>query len=509
METIKLVIFDLDGTLLYTIKDISVALNYALKKHNLDLVSIDDTLSMVGNGVNELIIKAIKGNNDLFDLVKNDYRSYYLNHNNVYTYAYQGIMHLVKMLKRAKIKLAVLSNKSHDNTLSVINYYFPNMFDYVLGRCDNLNLKPSIDGVNVILNKLNVNKENVLYLGDSEVDVKTAQNANLVMGACLWGYRNKNALNGANLFFNSPKEIENYVLKTNDLIVNGVFLYDKPAGVTSQEAIINVKHKLTNLGYMIEKIGHAGTLDPLATGLLVVLLNDATKISPYLLNEDKAYIAKCLLGVKTDTLDIDGKVIDTKDTKVNEEEIDKVLDSFIGKQKQVPPMYSSIKIDGKKLYELARQNKEIDLDARDIEIYELNRTTKLINNEFSFYAHVSKGTYIRSLCNDLGLKLNTYGTIKELRRTKSGKFDIKDAYTDDDLDSGNIRIIKMNDAIGIKKIDINNDIYLKVMDGKPLKKDSLNDIMDNEVALIHESKLVAIYYYDFNTDRYKARRVWK
>ena len=171
-------------------------------------------------------------------------------------------------------------------------------------------------------------------------------------------------------------------------------------------------------------------------------------------------------------------------------------------------MYSAIKVDGKKLYDLARIGKSIDLEARDIEIKNIDRLSKLENNEFRFKTKVSKGTYIRSLCNDLGLKLNTYGIVKDLRRTKSGKFKIEDANTINDIKNDKFNIISMEKLIDLEKINISNVTYNKIIDGKMLKKDELNYPKNNDIALIYNNKLVAIYYYDEDMDRYKARRVW-
>ena len=506
---IKLVIFDLDGTLLYTIKDITIALNYALKKNGLDEVSIDEAKYMVGSGVDVLIQKAVKEEKILFDNVKEDYSLFYKDHNMIQTNPYQGIMHLLKMLKQTGIKIAVLSNKPDNDTKNVVKYYFGNLFDYVLGSKENLRLKPESDGINVILDHFKIAKENTIYLGDSNIDVLTAQNANLFMGACLWGYRKRSELDGASIFFNSAKEVENYIIKNNNLLANGAIIYDKPKGISSQEALIEVKHALTNNGMVVEKIGHAGTLDPLATGVLVVLLNDGTKLSNYILAEDKEYIVNCKLGIKTDTYDIDGSILDTKKVSVDEKILDATLKSFLGKQKQVPPMYSAIKVDGKKLYDLARSGKTVDFEARDIEVFNIERVTNIDqNNEFSFKTKVSKGTYIRSLCYDLGLKLNTYGIVSELRRTKSGRFSVDNAYKLDDIKNNNFNIIKMVDLIDLEKININETIYKKVIDGKMLKKDELNHPKNSDVALIYLDKLIAIYVYDENMDRYKAKRVW-
>ena len=505
---IKLVIFDLDGTLLYTIKDINIALNYALKESGLDEASIDDTLYMVGMGVDELINKAIKRQDLYFCKVKEAYINYYKDHNMIHTNPYQGIMHLLKTLKQAGIKLAVLSNKPQNDADKVISHYFEDLFDCVVGSREGVELKPAIDATNLVLDRFNIDKDNILYLGDSNIDILTAKNANLLMGACLWGYRKKSELNGANLYFNSAKEVENYIINSNNLLINGAIIYDKPKGVTSQDALLDVKHELANLGIIVEKIGHAGTLDPLATGVLVILLNDATKLSNYILAEDKEYLVNCRLGIKTDTYDIDGTILDIKEINISNEELDETLNSFLGKQKQIPPMYSAIKVDGKKLYDLARCGKQLEIEARSINIKEIERLSDLNNNEFKFRTKVSKGTYIRSICNDLGLKLNTYGIVADLRRTKSGKFSIDESHSLDDIKNNKFKIIKMIDLIDLEKINISEAIYKKVVDGKMLKKDELNYPKNNDIALIYLDKLVAIYVYDENMDRYKAKRVW-
>ena len=509
MENIKLVIFDLDGTLLYTIKDIHIALNYALNNNGLDSVSLDEAKYMVGRGVNHLIDEAIKGKSEYFNQVKSDYICFYKTHNMVNTNPYQGIMHLLKLVKQAGIKLACLSNKPDGDTKAVINHYFNGLFDYVVGSKDNVPLKPNIIAANTILEYFKIDKSNVLYLGDSEIDVLTANNASLAMGACLWGYRTKQELNGADYFFNSSKEVENFILKNNDLIKSGAIIYDKPVGISSQDAILDIKHQLINNGWIIEKIGHAGTLDPFASGVLVVLINEATKLSNYLTCHDKVYEGCCKLGIKTDTYDIDGKVLKEARCSVSEEDIDRVLHTFLGKQKQVPPMYSAIKVDGKKLYDLARKGVSLDLEARDIEVYSLKRLSGLNeDNSFIFEASVSKGTYIRSLCNEIGEKLNTYGACMNLRRIKSGSFDINQAVSIDDIKKGKFKLISLEEAIDFKKIIISEDTYKKMLDGKAITRQELGDPSENIVSLIYLNKLVAIYYFDDTINRYRAKRVW-
>lgn len=206
--------------------------------------------------------------------------------------------------------------------------------------------------------------------------------------------------------------------------MDGIILINKQKNYTSHDVVNKVK-KITK-----SKVGHTGTLDPNATGVLPLLLGNATKISKYLINHDKEYEVLLQLGTKTDTADSEGKIIEEKDVNIDslsEENVKKVLSTFLGKQKQMPPMYSAIKVNGKKLYQYARQGQEVEIKPREIEIYEI----KLINldkkqKQISLVVSCSKGTYIRSLCEDIADRLGTVGFMKELNRTKVGEFNIKD-----------------------------------------------------------------------------------
>lgn len=187
--------------------------------------------------------------------------------------------------------------------------------------------------------------------------------------------------------------------------MDGILIINKPKSFTSHD-VVNVIRKTLN----IKKVGHTGTLDPNATGVLPILIGKATKISKYLIEHDKEYIATIKLGEKTNTGDAEGQVI-KKDLnlknilqELNEENARKVLNLFLGKQKQVPPIYSSIKISGKKAYEYARKGQVIELEPRDIEIYEIELIS-LIEDEIKFRVYCSKGTYIRTLCEDIAEKL--------------------------------------------------------------------------------------------------------
>jgi tRNA pseudouridine55 synthase len=196
----------------------------------------------------------------------------------------------------------------------------------------------------------------------------------------------------------------------NDM--DGIIIINKPQGFTSQDVVSKTKKILNE-----KKAGHTGTLDPLATGVLPVLLGNYTKLSKYLIEHDKVYRAKIKFGEKRETGDLEGKVIEKSEIKVQDEElIKKVLHSFLGKQMQKPPMYSAIKINGKKLYEYARAGEEIDVPEREIEIYKLEMISfNKENQELEIEVSCSKGTYIRVLCENIAEKLETvriYGRTK-------------------------------------------------------------------------------------------------
>lgn len=215
--------------------------------------------------------------------------------------------------------------------------------------------------------------------------------------------------------------------------IDGIILINKGKGCTSHDVVNKVKHIFN------EKTGHTGTLDPNATGLLPILIGQGTKLSYYLINHGKEYFVTLKLGIKTDTADTEGKII--KEDLVDEQillktNIEKTLNSFIGKQKQIPPMYSAIKINGKKLYEYARKNIQVELTPREIEIYDMQlKEIRIKEQEIDFSVKCSKGTYIRSLCEDIAERLGTVGYMKELKRTIVGKFNIEDSITVDELES--------------------------------------------------------------------------
>lgn len=207
--------------------------------------------------------------------------------------------------------------------------------------------------------------------------------------------------------------------------MDGIIVIDKPKDYTSHDVVAIVKKKLG------EKVGHTGTLDPNATGVLPLLIGKGTKLSSYLMDHDKTYEVVLKLGEKTDTADGEGAILETKEVSPKVwEKVSEVFFSFIGKQTQTPPMYSAIKVNGKKLYEYARSGKQVEIPKREIEIYAIEiEKQEIEKKEITFTVHCSKGTYIRSLCEDIATKLGTVGYMKELRRKTVGKFTLDEAIS--------------------------------------------------------------------------------
>ena len=232
--------------------------------------------------------------------------------------------------------------------------------------------------------------------------------------------------------------------------MDGILVVNKEKGCTSHDVVYKVK-KLFGT-----KVGHTGTLDPNATGVLPILIGKGTELSQFLINHDKKYVATIQLGVKTDSGDVEGKVIEEKKVDLsilNNENVENVLKGLTGKQKQVPPMYSAIKVNGKKLYEYARSGKTVDIPAREIEIYDL----KLLdidkdNKQIIYEIYCSKGTYVRTVCENIADNLGTVGYMRELQRTMVGDFKIEDSITVQELqDNFDNKEFIENNMISIEK----------------------------------------------------------
>lgn len=238
--------------------------------------------------------------------------------------------------------------------------------------------------------------------------------------------------------------------------MDGIIIINKTKGCTSHDIVYKIKKMLN------EKVGHTGTLDPMAEGVLPILVGKGTLASKYLINHDKKYIVELQLGTKTDTADGEGRIV--KKQPVNKEilttkNIEKILQSFVGKQEQIPPIYSAIKINGKKLYEYARKDQEIELKPRKIEIYNI----KLINysveeKQIKFEVFCGKGTYIRSLCEDIAIKFGTAGYMKSLKRIQVGDFKIEDSITIEELNN----IIQKNELDKTKTIITLEKLFEKI-----------------------------------------------
>ncbi len=264
--------------------------------------------------------------------------------------------------------------------------------------------------------------------------------------------------------------------------MDGVLIINKPKGYTSHD-IVNIVKKQLN----ITKVGHAGTLDPNATGVLPVLIGNATKISKYLIEHDKVYIAELKLGEKSSTGDLEGEIIEKKSVpKLNEDQIKDTLKLFLGKQQQIPPMYSSIKINGKKAYEYARKGLKVEMEPREIEIMNIS-LMKFQDNIITFKVKCSKGTYIRVLCEDIANSLGTVGLMKELCRIKVNEFDIKNSVTLDDIKNGNVQVINIEEIFKLQScIKLNNRETKLFLNGVKLsnnKLDGLYRVYNNNVFL--------------------------
>ena len=232
--------------------------------------------------------------------------------------------------------------------------------------------------------------------------------------------------------------------------MDGIIVINKEKGCTSHDIVYKVK-KMFNT-----KVGHTGTLDPNATGVLPILLGKGTKISKYLIEHDKEYEVVLQLGVKTTTADEEGEIIEEKEVlkeSLEQLEIERILKSFIGKIKQMPPKYSAIKVNGRKLYEYARKGQEVEIKPREVEIYNIEITNiQKEKKQIEFKVSCSKGTYIRTLCEDIAEKMRTVGYMKELKRTKVGDFNIEQAITLGQLqEKENIKIITIEEMFKDKE----------------------------------------------------------
>ena len=266
---------------------------------------------------------------------------------------------------------------------------------------------------------------------------------------------------------------------------DGIILLNKVKGISSFKAINQIKW---NLG--ATKIGHAGTLDPMAQGLMIVMVNSATKFSDSLMKKNKEYYVEMELGYETDTYDTEGKKTKIYDGVIeyNQKEIKEVIYSFVGLQKQIPPMYSALKVNGRKMYEIAREGIVIERKPREIEIYSIREIT-IKDKMISFYVEVSSGTYIRSLVRDIGEKLSFFATMTKLIRTKIDKFSLKDAYLFEEIEKKETKeelLMDIQNIFDYERIVVSNDELLKLSNGMTVLLNIFEYTMINKIDSVNQ-----------------------
>lgn len=281
--------------------------------------------------------------------------------------------------------------------------------------------------------------------------------------------------------------------------MNGIILINKEMDYTSRDVVNIISKK-----FHTKKVGHAGTLDPMATGVLVICIGSSTKLVEILTGHGKEYIAEVTLGILTDTLDITGNVIKSEDVYFSKEEIIDALNKMIGEYDQEVPIYSAVRINGKKLYEYARDNEDVVLPSRMVSVksIELIDDIKYIDNKvvFSFKCTVSKGTYIRALVNDIASKLGTVGTMSKLNRTKQGTFNIEDAQKlSDDL-----VIINPTDILPYKKVIVSEELKQDILNGKVLDNIYNEDI----ITFVDTSNKTLAIYKSFDNKLKPWKMLW-
>ena len=272
----------------------------------------------------------------------------------------------------------------------------------------------------------------------------------------------------------------------------GFINVNKPKGITSHDVVAILRRILK-----IKQIGHTGTLDPFAEGVLPICIGKATRLIEFL-EDEKAYIGTIQFGKSTDTDDVDGKIINTSEKQITFEDLENALKDFRGEIEQTPPIYSAIKINGKKLYEYAREGKDVEIKPRKVCIQKLEILSfDEIKQQAELYIECSKGTYIRSIANDLGLALQAYGYLTKLVRVKAGKFTLRESIELNKLNSKEeclAHLISPLEKLNYPKYELTRAEFDKVSHGKPIQIESQNGI----TILIYENKIVAVANIDVN-----------
>ena len=287
----------------------------------------------------------------------------------------------------------------------------------------------------------------------------------------------------AKIMYENKLKLEEYLNGSYAILVN------KKRDMTS----FDVVSKISKL-FGIKKVGHTGTLDPLAEGLMVILLGKATRLSLDITSKYKEYIAGVYLGYETDTYDITGKTTKVKEVPKNID-IEKTLSTYNKTYMQEVPIYSAVKVNGKKLYEYARQNLEVSLPKKEVTIKDIKLLAEE-KNMFTFKATVSKGCYIRSLIRDISISLNTLGTMTSLKRIKIDNLKLKDAYTIDEIEKAKFKLLEIDNLFSYPKIKVNKELLSKIKNGSKLE--NIYNIEDKVIFIDNKSNVKAIYYNDNN-----------
>ena len=268
--------------------------------------------------------------------------------------------------------------------------------------------------------------------------------------------------------------------------MNGILVIHKEKDYTSRD-VVNIVSKILGT----KKVGHTGTLDPMATGVLVLCVGNGLKLVELLMEHDKEYIATIKLGIETDTLDITGNVLKEQEVgSITKEQVERVLKKFLGKSMQEVPKYSAVKVNGKKLYEYARNGEDVVLPKKEIEISSIELMSDIVENTFTIKCSVSKGTYIRSLVRDIGNALGTVATMTELNRTRLGNFLLEDAYTVDDIRDGDYQLLEGFSVLDLPIVVVDQVLEKKIQNGCVLEK----FFDENMVSIQNQNgEMIAIY----------------
>lgn len=285
--------------------------------------------------------------------------------------------------------------------------------------------------------------------------------------------------------------------------MNGILVINKELGYTSRDIVNMVSKELGT-----KKIGHTGTLDPMASGVLVLCVGKALKLCEMLTNHDKEYIAGITLGIETDTLDMEGTVLSTKTVNIDKDTIVNTVKSFVGSYMQQVPKYSAVKVNGKKLYEYARKNIDVELPSKEVTISDIDIVDDITYKDgkvyFKIKTTVSKGTYIRSLVRDIGAKLEVPAVMNSLIRTRLGDFKIENAYSFDDIKNGNFKLIPITNAFpGIKKVIVDDNLAFKIKNGV-----ILDSFFEGDKAFILDKEKQLIAMYENVNDKAKVYRMF-